>query len=191
MKELHLHSASPRQLDSIINQNQIIQLPVRLPACPSVRPPVRLSACPFICLPVWLLGKEKNSSAFSFSSKIKHFPPAAWSHSTTVSISFSCSVSLPFSHSRSCSFFISYTCCPFGPVAPSNGTVWGADGQPHQIYIRTINFNFWSTSNSVWQSGFWVRHRDVSIQLSLDYPPPSPLRRKQPNHIRRTSSCNL
>lgn len=42
MNELHLHSASPRQLDSIINQNQIIQLPVRLPACPSVR----LSACP-------------------------------------------------------------------------------------------------------------------------------------------------
>lgn len=46
MKELHSHSASPRQLDSIINQNQIIQLPARPPIPLSVCPPVRSSVDP-------------------------------------------------------------------------------------------------------------------------------------------------
>lgn len=46
MKDLHSHSASPRQLDSIINQNQIIQLPAR--------PPIPLSACPYVRLSVHL-----------------------------------------------------------------------------------------------------------------------------------------
>lgn len=93
MKELHLHSASPRQLDSIINQNQIIQLPVCPSARPSVRPPVRSSVDPSDYL-------EKRKER-QFFLEIKHFPPAAWSHSSTVAVSFSCSVS--YSFSRSCS----------------------------------------------------------------------------------------
>lgn len=176
MKELHSHNASPRQLDSIINQNQIIQLPAR--------PPIPLSVCPYVRLSVHLSTRlttwKKNNNNFSFSLKLNISRPQL---GLTPSQQSPYPFPVPFrshSHSRSCacSFFISCTCCRHGLVAPSNGSTSGQTA--HQIYIRTINFNFWSTSNSVWHSGFGL-HRDVSIHT---YPPLGATKQSYPAYIK-------
>lgn len=178
MKELHSHSASPRQLDSIINQNQIIQLPARPPIPLSVCPPVRSSVDPSDYLEKEQ--QQQEECAFSFSLKLNISRPQL---GLTPSQQSPYPFPVPFrSHSRSrscaCSFFISCTCCPLGLVAPSNGSTSGQTA--HQIYIRTINFNFWSTSNSVWHSGFGL-HRDVSIHT---YPPLGATKQSYPAYIK-------
>lgn len=135
MKELHSHSASPRQLDSIINQNQIIQLPARPPIPLSVCPPVRSSVDPSDYLEKEQ--QQQEECAFSFSLKLNISRPQL---GLTPSQQSPYPFPVPFrSHSRSrscaCSFFISCTCCPLGLVAPSNEANDWTDS-PSNLYLH-------------------------------------------------------
>lgn len=149
----------------------------------SVCPPVRSSVDPSDYLEKEQ--QQQEECAFSFSLKIKHFPPAARGslHRNSHRILFLFRFVLVL--------ILVPVFVPFLLAAPAarlglwlhrmERRIGRTSGQTvHQIYIRTINFNFWSTSNSVWQSGFGL-HRDVSIHT---YPPLGATKQSYPAYIK-------